>query len=1411
MSPRRTVQALFVLMLMAFAFALVALPIARADDEETQAFDRDNLKSLMMGYVTGLADQQRSPTSTGAHFWIALYTGDATTEDLFFDVSDADLLVSPMDFAIDFDTIYDVIESAAEQRDPSAATIDDPDLAEWPLCSYAGPREGVMRAQSTLSGKIIGATGSRFDMGLFVDGFNILYGNIKTEWIAYDSLGANWAVGGDDHTQPPWDAEQLQWVENIGPYTPTGSDPVEPDVDKPPLTEEQVRDLIDQLGAPSLKQRDDAMRELIDAGDIAVDHLEVAARRGDLEIAWRARQALRYAQWGVPSDQIGPGLLGEMVDRYLGATLQFKAQILTGIRNQFPAKVSVNFFRKVCMLEDTQLLRRQAFELLRGSDAMDTAGLAALAREIIESDPTALWAYHVLATHYKEQGEREKALETLQAILERDPNDSTANVMIAKLLIETEQPFRAVPYLQRARTTAAAGDQRRDVTRTLAEVYRQLGREDLAMALLEELLATAPSLEDFRTVIRYHFSTRNLDAAEAVATRALEAFPENLTLRAELIVFWENEFAYDRLEPFYQFVIDQLDPRYDSRAWHTAYLDLAHAQWLTGRPDDAVKSLQTLIDSRNGQIGDYLFARKLCHAWGLTEAQDEFLAKAGLESWGNDLTFQLALAREAYEWRQPERLATQVDAVAQKLGDPKFAMLQVLAEYCELLAHVGESARVEEVLSGVARRQALTEREITDFLTNSPLAAAPGAAIADVLLRFVDAAMQRPDLKQSAALHLSRAQILVNYGRYAEAQTVYRKVIELARVGSNEHATAVGALAELTQVVDGDEAAISYWQGRQPEAAQDPQVVIDLAECYVAAGRFDEAYQALETALANAPAGLDGWMLESFRDELAQIAWRIGRFDDVLVYTTAERMYDEALEYRIDAMLANGDRAGAASALQAQLMEMQRFQRTGGTYLDLRLARLAIRAGLAPAIVEIYAPRVAITQASDERIYVLLALGEAYAAQGQRKKALRTFLRAHDNCYLHYQAQTVQHWFDALGSPALLSEMEVELINALAGGYEDAVGGPTVLRVTSDKVDDLLGLALIKAQQARVADELARASGSTAPGGDPEADLAAWRIYHALWERYSEADAGYKTLANEEDKWFRDLPTRDNLSVAVLACEAATFATRASLRMERAGAGRLALQLVLEALAVVETTFERHPHDIRLSVLRRELADRALALGAAAGERARLEQASRNATARIEIARADPRDELGAYRAAFFFMLREREDLAMAAWELVLAVPHSDLVCDGNALEYGGRMLFFQWRKTGDDKQRDRARQLLKQSDDDLFIHGWYYDEDLQERWCYRSYMAEATAVARAAEGDRNGAVKAWRQAVSFNPRRVSAALGLARELHAAGAEADEISRVLARWIADHEQRLEAVPTDRATRERLAEMRALVE
>lgn len=189
------IELLVVIAIIGILAAILIPNILGAIDDAKKTADGDNLKGLMKAYVAGLADQKRAPavigTSEGPQFWIAMYTtdGSATSpSDKFLEPGDAGFLVSPKDPVMKEDEVTAAIQ---------AATGPAVNINSKTVSSYHGPTVATMRAQSTLSGKIIGCTGDRDGVPIFDNGANILYGNIKVEfneWAECGTIANNTAV-----------------------------------------------------------------------------------------------------------------------------------------------------------------------------------------------------------------------------------------------------------------------------------------------------------------------------------------------------------------------------------------------------------------------------------------------------------------------------------------------------------------------------------------------------------------------------------------------------------------------------------------------------------------------------------------------------------------------------------------------------------------------------------------------------------------------------------------------------------------------------------------------------------------------------------------------------------------------------------------------------------------------------------------------------------------------------------------------------------------------------------------------------------------------------------------------------------------------------------------------------------------
>lgn len=169
--------------------AAIYIPkVNEAREQAIQYVDGDNLRVLGMAYIAGLADQKRAPAakgvSEGAQWWIALYTSDGaeTPSDPFLALGDAGRLVSPRDpYRESLNERLDSQIADAIAAGSGPAIRIDGKLA----CSYNGPTVATMRAQSTLVGKVIGCTGDRDGWPIFDDGTNLLYGNLKSEFLTW--------------------------------------------------------------------------------------------------------------------------------------------------------------------------------------------------------------------------------------------------------------------------------------------------------------------------------------------------------------------------------------------------------------------------------------------------------------------------------------------------------------------------------------------------------------------------------------------------------------------------------------------------------------------------------------------------------------------------------------------------------------------------------------------------------------------------------------------------------------------------------------------------------------------------------------------------------------------------------------------------------------------------------------------------------------------------------------------------------------------------------------------------------------------------------------------------------------------------------------------------------------------------
>lgn len=147
--------------------------------------DLDNLKGLMKIFVAGMADQRRMPLTSGWQFWSSLYIENADSgADRFADASDVGFLISPRDPMADAEAALEVAREVYESGDVTKLVYENGHC----ICSYMGPKIAVLRAMSTLSGKIIGAGVGRGEDWYYPGGIPVLYGNIGTEFLTWKDV-----------------------------------------------------------------------------------------------------------------------------------------------------------------------------------------------------------------------------------------------------------------------------------------------------------------------------------------------------------------------------------------------------------------------------------------------------------------------------------------------------------------------------------------------------------------------------------------------------------------------------------------------------------------------------------------------------------------------------------------------------------------------------------------------------------------------------------------------------------------------------------------------------------------------------------------------------------------------------------------------------------------------------------------------------------------------------------------------------------------------------------------------------------------------------------------------------------------------------------------------------------------------
>ncbi len=194
---------------------LNCIDIRRPTMREMRDADKKNLETLIRIYLEGRKKGKPVPKSRGHRFWLALFTGDPAgisgglkIKDAYAPPSKAIILISSEDKGA---KLKEVVRDIQELVDKGVSGWDQ--LGEDNLyTSYAGPKD----IANFGTNEVVGCTGSKGGCGFWEDGFMIVRGNGKVEYLKYADLATKFPEDWDgDEDEPNWNSKLLKNRANL--------------------------------------------------------------------------------------------------------------------------------------------------------------------------------------------------------------------------------------------------------------------------------------------------------------------------------------------------------------------------------------------------------------------------------------------------------------------------------------------------------------------------------------------------------------------------------------------------------------------------------------------------------------------------------------------------------------------------------------------------------------------------------------------------------------------------------------------------------------------------------------------------------------------------------------------------------------------------------------------------------------------------------------------------------------------------------------------------------------------------------------------------------------------------------------------------------------------------------------------
>jgi hypothetical protein len=1136
----------------------------------------------------------------------------------------------------------------------------------------------------------------------------------------------------------------------------TGEDGPAADADEVDRSPERVRELIDLLAHPDPATRDAAMRLLAAIGEPAIDQLEDAAAGANLEVRWRARQALQLCRWAVTPDleEVAAGL-----DEWLRSDSNNRRRQLQRWHQQHGGKLEP-FLRRVIERDSSLFIQREAFERLldthRDMDAR-TEELAPVAAAVQErGGGAAVWAWVLLAKRTAAQnGEegRERAIRWLDALVDAGAGAYEVHAARAEVLEGMEKWGPALEAHRRARALATPQSELEHAQRIAVLLRDRLGREDEGLEILRDVVIRNPrDPAAMVTLVEYYLEADRTDDILTLLASVKRSWSENPRLLRDLTAlitrfaqsFWKSG-AFAEMSPIFRTLVDlhrAPQERIDVGQLRDVSLALAWAEVAAGNAAAAADALRA-ADGYLSRSRDRAVLVPAARMLGLVDVADELTATHAA---GIPVTSAVVRADFAL-WRRDVAEAAQLldEAAAAVTAQPGGPTRLDLWRLWHLADRLGDVATAGQLLDEMEELGPV-EEPVYDAQT-------PAVRI-DVSDRRVAAELADGARLAAARIELDLIDQLAAIGRFQDASDRLAGLADKTGLDDSE------IPGDIARRIETREIALLIALGQREKAelliadrAEPARRDVLLIESAVHAGDFDEAARLLADAAA-AESRVDGG------SALAAADWslRLGRIDEIdaqLGDLSTNPGRREVL--RIAGRLTAGDVRGADELL------MQLIDRNPGLLRDfavsdsrfivewlLRLGRVdeargAVLGGEDVASLRrawtspgnsaawLFAPQTGV-EADYGTCEVLYLHGLMLAAAGETADALAAMLAAAQMASLDDQADRID---------AALRELAQDgdaLATAIARLRFPPDGKPRPEPAEADTGDTEAG------PEADTGDE---------PEADPIDPLAAPITDDELtWtDRFRLRQLAHAfLLAGNRPAGLRILDRLTTIGLANRVEFGRYFTAGDDRAIDRnstadLGVDRLVMLLMPQripgapaAAAEWVTRFDRErAYDLAVALLDRfpdDLRAAILLLDAADALDRRGEPIVQSVEARL--AASHLQDQAAAYRAGMWFTARRLDGQAVTAWRLLDGIATTDYFLSSNAQEYLGRLL------VDDPARRDEGIALLAASErllEQLNFQladgdGLTIIEDGGEAFTYRAWIALAELAEARAEFD---------------------------------------------------------------------------